>query len=416
MLVWFEGRAWLGKDQDYEKIARLFAKLLAITFVIGVATGIVMEFQFGTNWSEYSRFVGDIFGAPLAAEAVFAFFLESSFMGLYLFGRNKISRGAHWFSCLMVALGATISAFWILVANSWMQTPAGFEVVNGRAELTSFAEAVFNDSMWIRFFHTLTACLVCGAFFVTGISAWLVRKNRESKLFRKALVSALVIGFINSVLVAVPFGHHHAQQVAKTQPEKLAAMEGLESTQENAPLLVFGLVNQAERKYFAKVGIPGGLSWLAFGDTKATVQGLDAFPDDEEPPLALTFYSFHLMVVLGGFFIFMTAAGLGMLILKWLWRNKVLDNLYLWGLTLCLPLPVLATQLGWMAAEVGRQPWIVYRVLKTRDAFSPTVPAEHVLFSLIMFSAIYLFLLILYIYLLRQETIKAGKATIAADN
>jgi len=405
LLVVLETKGWRQKDQDAVRLAQFFAKLLGITFVVGVATGIVMEFQFGTNWSEYSKFVGDIFGAPLAAEGIFAFFLESSFLGLYLFGRNRVSPGVHWFACLMVAGGATISAFWILVANSWMQTPAGFVLQNGRAELTSFSEAVFNPSMWVRFFHTILSCLVCGGFFMAGISAYLVRKNKEAVLMEKALKISLVVAFISSILVVFPFGHEHAQQVAETQPEKFAAMEGLYTTQSGAPLVLFGLVNTEPPELNAKVEIPGLLSWMAFGDVNATVQGLNEFDQGDVPPLWLTFVSFHNMVILGMFFMGVTFLGMVQMFRKRLVESRRL----LWVLVWSIPLPLAAIQFGWMAAEVGRQPWIVYRVMRTSDAFSTTVPAGHVWFSLIMFSLIYILLLILYLFLIIKK-VKQGPA------
>src|SRR5512135_3631216 len=224
LLVIVETLGWKRKDALYARIGAYFGKILGLTFAVGVATGIVMEFQFGTNWAQYSKFVGDIFGAPLAAEGVFAFFLESGFLGLYLFGKGRVTRGVRWFAILMVAVGSTISAFWILVANSWQQTPAGFAIRNGRAELTSFADAVFNPSMWPRFAHTVDAAIIAGAFFVTGIAAWLVLKGRDVEAGKRAMQLGVVVGLIASVLELFPFGHIHARQVAHTQPEKFAAI------------------------------------------------------------------------------------------------------------------------------------------------------------------------------------------------
>jgi cytochrome d ubiquinol oxidase subunit I len=241
LLVIMEGLGWQRKDEIYVRMGKFFGKLLALTFTVGVATGIVMEFQFGTNWSAYSKFVGDIFGAPLAAEGIFAFFLESGFLGLYLFGRNKVSKGVHWFSILMVAVGATISAFWIIVANSWQQTPAGYILRNGRAELTSFYEAVFNPSTMIRYFHTVDAALITGAFFVAGIAAYFLLKNNEDILAKRAMKIAAVFGFIAAILEVFPFGDYHAKQVALTQPEKFATIEGLTQTQQHAPMILFAI-------------------------------------------------------------------------------------------------------------------------------------------------------------------------------
>ncbi len=399
LLVIVEGLGWRRGDATYVQMGKFFGKLLALTFAVGVATGIVMEFQFGTNWAEYSKFVGDIFGAPLAAEGIFAFFLESAFLGLYLFGRNRVSKGIHWFSILMVAVGATISAFWILVANSWQQTPAGYVIQNGRAELVSFYDVVFNPSTMIRFFHTIDAALICGAFAMAGVAAYLLLKNRENLVGRKALKLALIFGLVVSLLELFPFGHEHAIQVAQTQPEKLAAFEGLIDGQTNAPMVIFGIPSDDPPQLSATVAVPGILSWLAHGDTDAYVQGLNDFPPDEVPPFFLTFVSFHSMVGLGMYFIGAMSLGVFLLFRKKLWDQR----LYLKLLVLSIPLPIAACELGWISAEVGRQPWVVYRVMKTVDAVSITVTAGEILFSIILLGLIYLFLGALYLFLFIRE-------------
>lgn len=238
MLVIIEAIGWKKKDEIYATIGKFFGKVLGLIFAVGVASGIVMEFQFGTNWSEYSKFVGDVFGAPLAAEGVFAFFLESTFLGLYIFGRERVSKGVHWFSILMVAVGSTISAFWILVANSWQQTPAGYVIQNNRAELVDFWAAVFNPSTLPRFFHTFTAALISGSFLMTGVAAYWLIRNKSVEVAKKAITFSVVFGLIVSLLELFPFGHEHAKQVAHTQPEKFAAIQGLYKTQEDAPLAI----------------------------------------------------------------------------------------------------------------------------------------------------------------------------------
>ena len=399
LLVVIEWRGWRRNDPTWVRMGRYFSKLLALTFAVGVATGIVMEFQFGTNWAAYSKFVGDIFGAPLAAEGVLAFFLESGFLGLYLFGRGRVSKGAHWFSILMVAVGSTISAFWILVANSWQQTPAGYVVENGRAELTSFSAAVFNPSTLPRFFHTVDAALIAGAFLVAGVAAYLVRKDRDDGLARAALRLAVVFGLVASVAEVFPFGHIHARQVAHTQPEKFAAIEGLYSSQSAAPMVLFAYPVTPPPELKAKVEIRGVLSWLAFGDINAPIRGITDFPPENRPPLWLTFVSFHNMVVLGMYFIAALGWGAWLLRRGRLWESRG----YLRLLIVSIPLPLAACQLGWMAAEVGRQPWIVYGLLRTSDAASKVVPAGDVLFSLALFAVLYLLLGALYVYLLVRE-------------
>ncbi|HVT89435.1 MAG TPA: cytochrome ubiquinol oxidase subunit I, partial [Tepidisphaeraceae bacterium] len=350
-------------------------------------------------WARYSKFVGDIFGAPLAAEGVLAFFLESGFLGLYLFGRKKVSKGVHLTSIVMVAIGSTLSAFWILVADSWMQTPAGFVVRDGRAELTSFAQAIFNPSTLPRFLHTVTAAIVCGSFFMAGIAACLLRRDSRDELARRALKIALVVGLISSVLVAFPFGHEHARQVARTQPEKFAAIEGLYSSQNAAPLVVFAIPFTRPPELKARFEVPGILSLLAFGDMKAPIRGINEFPTENVPPLWLTFVSFHNMVLLGTYFIAL------MMLANWKWKNGSLwtSRKFLLILVCSIPLPLAACQLGWMAAEVGRQPWIVYGLTRTADAFSATVGAGEVLFSIVMFGLLYLMLGALYVFLLVKK-------------
>ncbi|MFH1755673.1 MAG: cytochrome ubiquinol oxidase subunit I [Candidatus Latescibacterota bacterium] len=404
LLVVVEWLGWKKRDEIYQRLGRFFAKLLALTFAVGVATGIVMEFQFGTNWAEYSKFVGDIFGAPLAAEGIFAFFLESAFLGLYLFGRSRVSKGVHWFSILMVAVGSTISAFWIIVANSWQQTPAGFTINDtlGRAELTSFFDAVFNPSTIWRFLHTMLAALVTGCFFMGGISAILLLKNKGVDLARRALPISLTIGFFAALFVAFPIGHEHGQQVAHTQPEKFAAFEGIYTSRTGAPLVLFALVSPAEPELKAKIEIPKMLSYLTFGDFDAPVKGLNEFPADEVPKgaeLWFAFVSFHNMVILGNYFIMMTALGLFLL-----WRKRLFDmKLYLKLLAISIPLPIAACEFGWVAAEVGRQPWIVYKMLRTSEAASAAVSSSEILFSIILFTSIYIALGVLYIYLIAHK-------------
>jgi len=399
LLVIMEWLGWRKKDEVYVRMGKFFGKLLALTFVVGVATCIVMEFQFGTNWAVYSKFVGDIFGAPLAAEGIFAFFLESGFLGLYLFGRNKVSKAVHWFSILMVAVGATISAFWIIVANSWQQTPAGYVLRNNRAELASFYDAVFNPSTMIRYFHTVDAALIAGAFFVAGIAAYLILKKKEVELAKRAMKIAVIFGLITSVLELMPFGHEHARQVAHTQPEKFAAIEGLYATQSGAPLVFFAIPVVKPPELKAKIELSGLLSWMAFGDVNAQIKGINEFPAENIPPLWLTFVSFHNMVVLGLFFISVTLYAFIQLRRKRLFETPWLLKLFVWS----IPLPLAACQLGWIAAEVGRQPWIVYGLLRTSEAHSASVTAEEILFSIILFGLVYLLLGILYVYILVRE-------------
>ncbi len=385
-------------DGAYQQLARFWTRLFAITFAVGVATGITMEFQFGTNWAAYSRFVGDIFGAPLAAEGVFAFFLESSFLAVLIYGENRVSRKVYWASSLLVALGATLSAFWIVVANSWQQTPAGFELVNGRAELTSFWAAVFNPSTLPRYGHVIAGALVSGTFFVVSVSALMLLKRQHTVFAERSLKSALLPAFL-AVNLSMGIGHFHAVQVAETQPAKLAAFEGVWETGTGVPLLLFGVPNAKEERTDYAFGLPSGLSYMVGFSKETRIQGLKETPVADRPPLLTTFFSFHLMVYLGGWFATLALAGLFLL-----WRGTLAQNrLFLRAAALTLPLPFIANEVGWVAAEVGRQPWVVYNLMRTRDAVSAAVPAGQILASIILFSLIYTLLFGVWVYLLRQQ-------------
>lgn len=403
------GRRAFGRDPAYDGIARFWTKLFAINFALGVATGVVMEFQFGTNWSAYSRFVGDIFGAPLAAEGVFAFFLESGFLGLLLFGWNRVSKKAHFVAGLMVCLGSWLSALWIIVANSWQQTPSGYTLVRDatgkviKAQLTDFLGAVFSPSMLPRFLHVLAAAVVTGAFFVSGVSAWYLLRGRHKDFALKSLRIALVVAFLGTVGTA-GIGDWHTRMVAHTQPEKFAAMEALFKTQEGAPLLLLGYP-------LPDFGLPKLLSFMVYFDWNAKVTGLDAFPAGEVPSVALTAMSFHAMVWPG--FFMLLVASLGVLFLKVgaLEKRRGFLRLLVW----MVPLPFLVNEFGWITAEVGRQPWIVYRLLKTSDAVSVVVPAWQILFSILLFTALYAALAAFGIHLMRREIAHGPSETAQAQ-
>ena len=402
-LVAIELLGWRLKGGEvYLESAKFFSKLFAITFVTGTATGIVMEFQIGMNWAEYSKFSGDVFGPLLAAEGLIAFFMEASFLGLYLFGRNKVSRAIHFLSIFLVAAASTISAFWILAANSWQQTPAGFVIKNGRVVLTDFSEVIFNPSTLQRYFHTVDATFITGTFFVAGISSYLLLKNRRVDAAAKLLRYSLIAGLILSVLQVIPFGHEHAKQVALTQPEKFAVLEAVEETQSYAPFVLFGIPTNEPSELKWAVKIPGLLSLITFGDASATIKGVKDFPQDELPPRIIPFIAFRTMVILGMYFIVLTLLGVIKLYRGNLYNAKKFLRLLVWS----LPLPIIASQLGWIAAEVGRQPWIIYRVMKTAEGATTNLPAADVLFTLIMFVILYTLIGGLYVYLIRREVNK----------
>jgi cytochrome bd ubiquinol oxidase subunit I len=390
-------------DRQYEAAARFWTKIFAVNFAMGVATGIVMEFQFGTNWATYSRFVGDVFGSALAAEGIFAFFLESGFLAVLVFGWDRVSPRTHFFAACMVALGAVFSSIWIIVANSWQQTPAGFHIVGqglgARAEITDFWAMIFNPSSVHRLLHSLIGAYVLAAFFVMSISAYYILRGRHPDFARKSFTSALVLGAIMSVAALVQ-GDLQAKKVAQTQPAKLAAMEAhFQTGSEGAPLYLFGLPDQAERRINAGFAIPGMLSFLVHGDFRQPVKGLDQISPQDWPPVAITFQSFHIMVGLGFLFILLTGLGC-----YFRWRKTLFEKRWLmWIFVVAIPLPYVANQLGWVTAEVGRQPWVVYGLLRTSDGLSKAVVSSQTLGSILMFVLIYGLLFAVWLYVLNDK-------------
>jgi len=391
------------KDQEYEMAAKFWTRIFAVNFAMGVATGIVMEFQFGTNWATYSRFVGDVFGSALAAEGIFAFFLESGFLAVVVFGWDRVTPRTHFFATCMVAMGAVFSSIWIVVANSWQQTPAGFNLVshNGvmRAEITDFWAMVFNPSSVHRLAHVLIGCYVLAAFFVMSISAYYLLKNRHVNFARKSFTSALVLGTVMSLLALIQ-GDVQSRKLRVTQPAKLAAMEAhFETGTNGSPLYLFGHPDQNEGRVRYGVAVPRLLSFMVHGKFDQPVNGLDKIPREDWPPVALTFHSFHLMVGLGMLFI-----GLTVLASFFRWRGTLWDQRWLLrAFVLAIPLPYVANQIGWVTAEVGRQPWIVYGLLRTKDALSKSVTAEQTLASIILFGIIYALLFAVWLYVLNDK-------------
>ena len=402
MLVIFEA-LWLKTQNPlYHQLARFWTRVFALTFAIGVATGIVMEFEFGTNWATYSRYVGDVFGSALAAEGIFAFFLESGFLAILLFGWDRVGRKLHFFATCMVCLGAHFSAIWIVVANSWMQTPAGYHIVGeglkARAEITDFWGMVFNPSSMDRLFHTLCGAWQAGAFLVVSVSAWYLLKERQVNFARTALKAGLTVGLAASLLQLVS-GHDSAVGVAKNQPAKLAAFEGLYETTTNAPLTLFGWVDEKNEVIKGGVAIPGMLSFLTHGDASKPVQGLRETPPEDRPPVNWSFQFYHVMVAIG--FAMIVLAALGFLYFR---ENSLFEKRWLlWLLVLSVLGPQLANQCGWFAAEVGRQPWIVYGLMRTPEGLSAVVKAEAILASLVLFTVIYMLLFAVFVYLLNDK-------------
>jgi cytochrome d ubiquinol oxidase subunit I len=404
LLVILEG-TWLKTGKGvYHQAARFWTKVFALTFAIGVATGIVMEFEFGTNWASYSRYVGDVFGSALAAEGIFAFFLESGFLAVLLFGWEKVSRRVHFLATCMVCLGAHFSAVWIVVANSWMQTPAGFHLVDrglgARAEITDFWQMVFNPSSMDRLFHTLCGAWQAGAFLMVSVSAWYLLKARHQDFARASLRAGLGLGLVASLLQLVS-GHSSAVGVARNQPVKLAAFEGLYHTTRNAPLTLFGWVDEKDETVKGGVDIPGLLSYLAYNDAHHPVRGLRQLAPNlqDRPPVNFCFQLFHLMVAVGVAMILVAALGF-----LYCWRGSLFERRWLLRLLVLSVLgPQVANEAGWFAAEVGRQPWIVYGLLRTPEGLSAVVKADAVLAAIVLFSVVYLLLFAAFIYLLNDK-------------
>lgn len=404
IMVIMEGLYLRTGQQVYETMARFWTRIFALTFGIGVATGIVMEFEFGTNWATYSRYVGDVFGSALAAEGIFAFALESGFLGILLFGWNRVSSRVHFIATVGVWLGSMFSAVWIVVANSWQQTPAGFHVVGegleARAEITDFWAMVFNPSSVDRLTHVWIGAFLAGAFLVLSVHAWYLLKNRHIELSKKAFRIALGVATV-AALGQLASGHSSAEGVAHNQPAKLAAMEGHFEAEAPADLYVFGWVDK-ETQSVTGLGVPGGLSLLVHQDRQAPVTGLNAFPEADRPSAVnAIFQLYHLMIAIG-----MALIGLTLLAC-WFWfRGTLFHQRWLLRIfVIAVLLPNVANQVGWFTAEMGRQPWVVYGLLRTSDALSKSVTANHVLFSLIMFFILYALLFALFLYLLNKKIV-----------
>lgn len=402
IMVIMEGLYLKTGNKSYETLARFWTKIFALTFGIGVATGIVMEFEFGTNWATYSRFVGDVFGSALAAEGIFAFALESGFLGILLFGWNRVSSKVHFIATLGVFFGSMFSAVWIVVANSWQQTPTGYHIVGeglmARAEITDFWAMVFNPSSVDRLWHTWQGAFLSGAFLVLSVHAFYLLRNRHVELSKKAFKIALGVALTFSLLQLVS-GHSTADGVAKNQPAKLATLEGHYDSLSAADLYLFGWVDQ-ESQEVTGLKIPGGLSFMLHGDFSSPVTGLNSFSEDERPgQINAVFQFYHLMIAIGMFLIGLTVFAS----FQW-WRGKLFDKRWLlWVFVFASLAPQIGNQVGWFAAEMGRQPWVVYGLLRTSDALSKEVTANQVMFSLIMFTLIYILLFILFVYLLNKK-------------
>ncbi len=480
VLVYLDGMYWRTGQPIYERAAKFWTKIFALNFAIGVASGIVMEFEFGTNWATYSKFVGDVFGSPLAFEAIFAFFLESGFLAVLVFGWDRVSKGFHFLATCMVALGSMFSAVWIVVANSWQQTPTGHHIVpimekvkhpetgeiveqawivDGipmmRAEITDFWALVFNPSSVHRLTHVLLGCFIMGAFFIMSISAWYLLRRKHELFARHSFSGALILATVASIAIAFS-GHMQAQNVGEYQPVKMAAFEAHYNSEGPADLCIFGIPNTAEDRIDYKIAIPGGLSFLMYDDLTFSepVLGLDRVREEDRPPIWIPFISWRVMIGIGIFFIFLTLLGCFLLWRGTLWNHRWL----LWIFVISVVPAVIANQIGWIAAEVGRQPWIVQADivkdaqgepildaegkiqwekvqtpelttvegevieptmieagLRTNDAVSKAVTAGQVWFSIVLFGLIYLLLGAVWLVVLNNK-IQHGPQPVGEDD
>jgi cytochrome d ubiquinol oxidase subunit I len=397
LIVVLKSIALRSKDERYNQAARFWARIFAINFLVGVVTGIPMEFQFGTNWSQFARATGGVIGQPLAMEGVFSFFLESAFLGLFLFGEKRLSPRAHWASAFLVFVGSWISGFFIIVTNAWMQHPVAYRILpNGSYEVTSFWELLTNPWALIQYAHNMSGAVITGSFVMCAVGAFYVLENRFPESGKIFLRVGVIAGLISCITQIFPTGDIHGRYMAKHQPASVAAMEGLFHTQRGAGIVLIGQPDEDKQTIDNPLVVNNVLSFLIYGTTRAEVQGLDKVPRDQWPePLPLLYYAYHIMAGLGTYFaLLMTVAGF------FLWRGKLFATGWiLWPLMLSFPLPYIANTAGWMTAEIGRQPWIVYGLIRTDEGYSKYVSAGNGLFTLLGFLGMYSMLSILFIVL-----------------
>jgi cytochrome d ubiquinol oxidase subunit I len=405
------------KEEIYKKMAKFWGHLFLINFAVGVVTGIIQEFQFGMNWSDYSRFVGDVFGAPLAIEALLAFFMESTFIGLWIFGWDRLSKKVHLACIWLVSIGTFLSGFWILMANSFMQVPVGFELNNGRAEMNDFLALITNGQLFVEFPHVMSGALCTGAFFVAGISAFNLLKKNHVEFYKKSIKIALIIGLIGSLGAALS-GHTQAQYLVKTQPMKMAAAEGIwKDTPDPAPWSAFALIDTKNKENKFELNIPYALSFLSYSKFEGSLKGMETLQKEYTnkydatigegtnyiPPVKTTYWSFRLMIGFGVAMIVLSMLGLYLSRKNRFERNKW----FLWFLLPAISFPFLANTFGWVMTEVGRQPWTVFGLMTTVDSISPNVSAGMILFSIITYLLLFTILAAVMVYLMIRE-IKKG--------
>ncbi|WP_446742030.1 cytochrome ubiquinol oxidase subunit I [Silvibacterium acidisoli] len=400
-------------DERYDQASRFWAKVFAVNFLLGVVTGIPMEFQFGTNWSEFSRRAGGIIGQPLAMEGVFSFFLESTFLGLFLFGEKRLSRWAHWGAAFMVFVGSWISGFFIIVTDAWMQHPVAYRLLpDGRFELTSFWGLLMNPWAWLQYAHNMCGAVVTGAFVMAAVGAFYLLEQRHVEFGRLFLRVGVIAGLISCMVQIFPTGDLHGRYVAKNQPAAIAGMEGLFHSEKGAPIVLMGQPDIDQQRIDNPLAVNKVLSFLIYGTTEAEVTGLDQIPKDQWPTtLPLLFYSYHIMAGLGTYFVLLMIVAVFLL-----WRGRLYQTKWLlWFILLSFPLPYIANTAGWMTAEIGRQPWLVYKLLRVSEGYSTHVSAGNSLFTLLGFLGMYSLLSILWIVIV-YRFIEAGPEKVNAPH
>lgn len=397
LIVVLKTAALRTRNERYNEAARFWAKIFAVNFLIGVVTGIPMEFQFGTNWSHFSRVTGGVIGQPLAMEGTFAFFLESAFLGLFLFGEKRLSPVGHWGSAVLVWLGSWISGFFIIVTNAWMQHPVAYRVLeNGTYEVTSFWKFFLNPWAWLEYAHNMSGAAITGALVMCSVGALYVLEKKSPEHARIFLRVGVIAGCIACIAQIFPTGDLQGRYMAKHQPAAVAGMEGLFHSQTGAPIVLVGQPDEEKQTIDNPLAANGVLSFLIYGTTKAEVVGLDRIPRENWPePLPLLYYAYHIMAGLGTYFALLMVVSAFLL-----WRGKLFETRWaLWPLMLSFPLPYIANTAGWMTAEIGRQPWVVYGLLRTSEGYSKNVSAGNSLFTLLGFMGMYTVLSVLFIVL-----------------
>jgi len=388
-------------SEQWDRAARFWARIFGINFVFGVVTGIPMEFEFGTNWARFSRLSGGVIGQPLAMEGVFSFFLESAFLGLFLYGEKRISKWMHWFSAFMVFIGSWISGFFIIVTDAWMQHPVSYErLPNGQFQVLSFWQLLINPWGLLQYAHNMTGAVITGSFVMSAVGAFYLLEGRRQEYARIFLKVGVIAGLVASILIIFPSGDLHGKYVARNQPAAIAAMEGIFKSESGAGMVLIGQPNEETGQIDNPIVVNNLLSFLIYGTTSAEVKGLDQIPHDQWPTaLPLLYYAYHIMAGLGTWFLLLMSVSAFLLA-----RHRLHTSRWaLWALLLSFPLPYIANTAGWMTAELGRQPWLIYGLMRTSEGFSSTVSAGNGLFTLLGFMGLYALMGLLFTILIYRE-------------